>query len=386
MSPARLLTPGPTPVPPGAAARGAEQPVYHRSPEFRDILRRVTSNLQYLFQTSGPVLTLTASATGAVEATVLNLFSPGDTVICACNGRFAERWSAMLGMYGMRVIELPFEWGEPVDPVALRHALRANPDVRGVYLTHCETSTGTVSDIGALAAAVHEGSDALVCVDSVTAAGALELRFDDWKLDACVAGSQKGLMTPPGVSCVALSSRAIAAMERATLPRMYFDFRRALKALEGGDTPWTPASTLVAMLDESLRLIRDEGMEHVWARHRRLGAAFRAAASAMDLRLVSRAPADTLTALWLPGGVTWPALNARLRDAEGMVAAGGQGKLAGKIFRVAHMGYVAGEDIVRAVEGLARALSACGHAADAERAASTVRREIVHNTEALKSP
>jgi len=348
------------------------------------MLRRVTSNLQYLFQTSQPVLTLTSSATGAVEATVLNLFSPGDTVICATNGRFAERWASLLGMYGMRVIELPFEWGDPVDPAALRQALRKNRDARGVYLTHCETSSGTASDVAALAAVVRESSDALVCVDSVTAAGGLELRFDEWMLDACIAGSQKGLMTPPGLSCVALSSRAIAAMEHASLPRMYFDFRRALAAIEGGDTPWTPASTLIAMLDESLQMIRGEGLEHVWARHRRLGTAFRAAAAAMGLRLVSRAPADTLTALWLPEAVSWPALNARLRDSENMIVAGGQGRFAGKIFRVAHMGYAAGEEIVRAVEGLARALSACGHAADAERAASAARRELEHHPDTLE--
>jgi serine---pyruvate transaminase len=384
MSSHRLLTPGPTPVPPTAAARGCEQPVYHRSPEFREILRRVTSNLQYLFQTTRPVLTLTSSATGAVEATVLNLFAPGDTVVCATNGRFAERWASLLEMYGMRMVELPFEWGDPVDVGVLREALRANPGVRGVYLTHCETSSGTLSDVRALAAAVHDSSDALVCVDSVTAAGALELRFDQWRLDACVAGSQKALMTPPGLSCVALSPRAIAAMERATIPRMYFDFRRALTAIEGGDTPWTPASTLIAMLDESLQLVRREGIEQVWARHRRLGAAFRAAASAMGLRLVSRAPADSLTALWLPEGISWQALNTRLRDAEHMVAAGGQGRLAGTIVRIAHMGYVGDADLLGAVEGLARALTACGHPADARKAAAVAQHELDHHTDTLQ--
>ena len=190
-------------------------------------------------------------------------------------------------------------------------------------------------------------------------------------------------MAPPGLSCVALSSRAIAAMERASLPRMYFDFRRALAAMEGGDTPWTPASTLIAVLDESLQMIRGEGIEHVWGRHRRLGAAFRAAAATMGLRIVSRAPADTLTALWLPEGVSWPALNARLRDVEHMTAAGGQGRLAGGIIRVAHMGYVTGDDVIVTVEGLARALTACGYAADAGRAAAAARHELGHHTDTL---
>jgi aspartate aminotransferase-like enzyme len=307
---------------------------------------------------------------------VLNLFAPGDTVISAANGRFAERWSELLRLHGMRVVELRFDWGRPVERDALREALRTHPETRGVYLTHCETSSGTVSDLRALASVVRESSDALVCADCVTSAGALELRFDAWGLDACVAGSQKGLMTPPGLSAVALGPRAVTAMERSTQPRMYFDFRRALASLQHGDTPWTPASTLVMMLDESLRQIRSEGIDAVWARHRLLARAFRAAAAAIGLRLVSEAPADSLTALWLPPGVEWQALNARLRDSENLVAAGGQGHLAGRIVRIAHMGYVDGEHIIAAAEGLARALSACGHRAAPEAASAAARRVL----------
>ncbi|MGB2867002.1 MAG: aminotransferase class V-fold PLP-dependent enzyme, partial [Bacteroidota bacterium] len=215
----RLFTPGPTPVPESVMLRMAEPIIHHRNPEFNEVLTRVHQNLKYLFQTSQPVLALTCSGTGGVEATFVSLFSPGDTIVSVNGGKFGERWVKMPRVFGLNVVEIKTEWGKAPTEEQIRKALREHPNVKAVYLTHSETSTGTATDIRSLSKITRENSEALVCVDGITAIGAHELRFDEWGIDVCVTGSQKGLMIPPGLAFVALSKRAVAAMETSTLPK-----------------------------------------------------------------------------------------------------------------------------------------------------------------------
>ena len=307
----RLFTPGPTPVPEHVMLRMAEPLIHHRSPEFRAVMARVNKNLRYLFQTFQPVITLTCSGTGGMESTFVSLFSPGDTIIAVNGGKFGERWVQMPHVFGMNAVEIRVPWGEALREEQLREALRSHPEAKAVYLTQSETSTGTLTDVKAMARLVREQSTALVCVDGISSLGAQEMRFDEWGIDVCVTGSQKGLMIPPGLAFVALSARAIEAAERSTMPRFYFDLRRALKSYAGDDTPWTPAISLIIGADEALDMITEEGIELIWKRHERLASGLRAGIQAVGLRLFSRAPTASVTAVYVPGGVVWETSTAR---------------------------------------------------------------------------
>jgi aspartate aminotransferase-like enzyme len=334
--------------------------IHHRHPEFRAILDRVNAGLQYTFQTAQPVLTIAASGTGGMESTFVSLFSPGDTVIAVNGGKFGERWVQMPRRLGLNAVEITVPWGRAVTPDAVTDALRSHPEAKAVYLTQSETSTGTATDVGAIARSVREASGALVCVDGITSIGAHEMRFDEWGIDVCVTGSQKGLMIPPGLSFVALSPRAIAASERATMPAFYFDLRKYLASYRRADTPWTPAISLIVGLDEALAMIREEGIENIWSRHRRLAAGLRAGVAELGLRLFSDSPSYAVTPVWLPPGVEWTAFSGALKSGNGITVAGGQGEFAGRIFRVSHLGYYDDLDMVAVVSALERALAACG--------------------------
>jgi aspartate aminotransferase-like enzyme len=372
----RLFTPGPTPVPETVMLRMAEPIIHHRNPEFTEILARVGVNLQYLFQTSGPVLTLSCSGTGGVEATFVSLFSPGETVIAANGGKFGERWVSMPRTFGLNAVEIKVAWGSAPTAREVMAALRAHPEAKAVYLTHSETSTGTATDIKALAAVIREHSQALVCVDGITAIGAHEFRFDEWGVDVCVTGSQKGLMIPPGLAFVALSERAIERMNTSTMPRYYFDLRRALASHKTNDTPWTPAASLVIGADAALQMIRNEGIEQVWTRHRRMATAVRAGIGALGLKLFSQEPSYAVTPVWLPEGVAWKAFNKALKSTYGITVAGGQDEFAGKIFRISHLGYYDELDMVTVVAAIERSLHDVGHPVDLGAGVRAVQRSF----------
>lgn len=373
----RLFTPGPTPVPEDVLLRMAAPLVHHRHPEFRELFARVQENLRYVFQTNERVLTLVSSGTGAMEACIVNLLSAGDTIIAVNGGKFGARWGEISRQYGVHVVELKVPWGEAVQPVRILEALQNHSGVKAVYLTHSETSTGAAIDVQAISAMVHERSDALVCVDGITSVGAHELRFDAWGIDACVTGSQKGLMIPPGLAFVALSQKARAAMEKSTLPRFYFDLRRALAAAETNDTPWTPAIALVAALDLALAHMKEEGMERIWERHKRLALGLRAGVEALGLRLFSDSPSYAVTPVWLPEGMSWKHFQSALKTENGVTIAGGQGEFTGRIFRIAHLGYFDELDMVAVVAALERALARCGYAVEPGRGVAAVQRALM---------
>jgi aspartate aminotransferase-like enzyme len=338
----------------------AEPLIYHRSPEFREIFARLTNNLQYVFQTSGPVLTLTSSGTGGMESTFVSLFSPGDTVVSVNGGKFGERWVRMPRQMGLVAVEISVEWGKPTDVEKVLEALRQHPEAKAVYLTQCETSSGTLTDIKTISSSIRSASKALVCVDAVSSLGADELHFDDWGIDACVTASQKGLMTPPGLAFVALSNRAVEAVERSRMPKFYFHLGEALRALQTYDTPWTPAISLVSGADAALHMIKTEGLHMVWERHSRIASGVRAAIQALGLKLFSERPSNALTAVWIPDGIQWADLNRSFREKSAITVAGGQGPYAGKIFRIAHLGHTSQEDALTVIKALERGLADSG--------------------------
>lgn len=357
----RLFTPGPTPIPETVMLKMAEPIIHHRNPEFNEILTRVNKNLKYLFQTEQPVLTLTCSGTGGVESTFVSLFSPGDTVISVNGGKFGERWVKMPKAFGMNAVEIKTEWGKAPSADQILSALKTHPDAKAVYLVHSETSTGTATDVKAMAKLIRENSRALVCVDGITAVGAHELRFDEWGIDVCVTGSQKGLMIPPGLAFVALSQRAIATMESSKMPKFYFDLRKAVKSHADNDTPFTPAVSLIIGVDAALEMIRSEGIENVWKRHERLATALRAGVVGLGLKLFSDSPSYAVTPVWVPEGVVWKAFNKVLKGEKGITIAGGQDDYKDKIFRVSHLGYYDELDMIAFMGALEQTLAAVGY-------------------------
>jgi aspartate aminotransferase-like enzyme len=357
----RLFTPGPTPIPESVMLKMAEPIIHHRNPEFQEIFTRVNQNLKYLFQTKQPVLTLTCSGTGGMEATFVSLFSAGDSIISVNGGKFGERWVKMPRAFGLNVHEIKNEWGKAPTEAEIRDMLKEVPNAKAVYLTHSETSTGTATDVKALAKVIRENSDALVCVDGITSVGAHELRFDEWGIDVCVTGSQKGLMIPPGLAFVALSERAIKSIQRSNLPKFYFDLRRVLASYEKHDTPFTPAISLIVGLDVALEMIKEEGIENLWKRHRQLALALRAGVKSLGLRLFSDHPSYAVTPVWVPEGIEWQTFNAILKGKYALTIAGGQDSYKGKIFRISHLGYYDHFDMIAMLSALELTLKECGY-------------------------
>ena len=355
-----LYTPGPTPVPPNVFEAIAQPLFHHRHTEFIELFKRVNENLRYVFQTKNDVFTLTCSGTGAMETAVCNLLSPGDVALCVNGGKFGARWGEICCSYGIQVEEILVEWGQAVDPHMVGNKLRERENIKAVFITHTETSTGVAHDVREIARIVHESSGALVVVDGITSVGALELAMDDWGLDAVLTASQKGLMVPPGLAFIAVSERGWKQVQSSSLPRYYFDLRTARTALSGMLTSWTPATSLIAGLDVALQMIRDEGLKNIWERHQRLAAAMRAGCEALGLRLFPAVPSNALTVVVIPPQVDGVRLAQILRDEHGIAVAGGQAHLKGKIIRIAHLGYCHDNDIIAFLSSFEHSLNKCG--------------------------
>jgi len=351
-----LLAPGPTPVPPEVLAAMSLPIIHHRTPQFAAVLGEVQDGLRELFGTQEDVLVLAASGTGAMESAVTNLLSAGDEAIVVNAGKFGERWTKICNAYGVRAHEITVPWGQAVTPEAVRTALDAHPAARAVYLQASETSTCVQHPVPAIAAITRE-RDALLVVDGITAVGVIELPMDRLGIDVLITGSQKALMLPPGLAVLALSPRAWKAVERATLPRFYFDLKKERKGVAERSTAWTPAISLIQGLRVALGLMRQEGWPNVYARQARLARATRAGTTALGLRLLAPdAPSTAATAVHLPAGVDGGALVRYLRDVMHVTFAGGQDQLKGKIVRLAHLGYVGAFDVVTGLAALELAL------------------------------
>jgi serine---pyruvate transaminase len=367
-----LLTPGPTPVPPEVLAALAQPVIHHRARDYRDVYERCLARLAEVYRTEHDVLMFTTSGTGAFESAVANLTSPGDRQLVLSAGNFGERWAGMASAFGADLVHVKLDWGDTPEPEDLRAALADAGDVRVVYLTHSETSTGVVCDVQALAAVAKEAG-ALVVVDAVSSLGAVRLDTDAWELDVVVSGSQKALMTPPGVAFVSVSPAALEAASRSTSPRYTLDWERTRKAQMKLDAPFTPAVSIVRALDVALGMLLDEGLEAAFDRHARLGRACREGAKAMGLELFSPGEerSAVVTAIRAPDGVDATEVVSTLRDRFGITIANGQGDLKGKIFRIGHIGWFDVFDITTALAAVELALVDAG--AEIERGVAVTR-------------
>ena len=343
------MAPGPTPVPPEVLAAGAQPVIHHRGPDFRALMLRALGRLQEVCRTRNDVLLFTASGTAAFESAVVNLLSPGERVLAVMAGEFGERWATLARAYEVDIHELRYAWGETPRAEDVRARLEET-GARTVFLVHSETSTGVVSDVQALARVAHDAG-ALVVVDAVSSLGAVPLETDAWGLDVVVAGSQKALMTPPGLSLVTVSDAAWESSRSASLPRFYLDWERMRASLETGSTPFTPAVTIVAGLDVALGLLLEEGLDAAFARHAALGRACREGVKAMGLELFSpdEERSAVVTAIITPEGVDAKELVLELRDRFGITVAGAHGELGTRMFRIGHIGYYDVLDITTAL-------------------------------------
>ncbi|MCL2503908.1 MAG: alanine--glyoxylate aminotransferase family protein [Coriobacteriia bacterium] len=358
-----LMTPGPTPVPAEVLLAMAAPIIHHRTPDFSAAFAESISGLKYVLQTEGDVLLFASSGTGAMESAIANSFCPGDTVIVCRNGKFGDRQKQICETYGLRVIDLRYEWTQVVDPADVAKALEEDPDVRGVIVTQSETSSGVLNDVRAIGGLVRGCPDTVLIVDSITGIGAVECKTDEWGLDVVMTGSQKGLMLPPGLAACSVSEKAWRAYERSTLPKFYFDWKRYQSNVLKDTTPFTPAVTLVLGLNVALRMIREEGLEAVIARHARLAGAARAGCEALGLKLFAplEGRGNAVTPVWVPDGVDGKAIVKTLKDKHGVTIAGGQDDYAGRILRIGHLGYFGDFDIITTLAALEMTLAELGY-------------------------
>ncbi len=358
-----LRIPGPTPCADEALKAMSRQMINHRGPEFGGIIQRLTVGVKKVFETENDVYILTTSGTGAMETAVVNFLSPGDRVLVVSIGAFGDRFADIAQTYGANVTKLPFEWGTAADPVALDKALAAAPGYKAVLFTHNETSTGVTNPLKELAA-VARRHGALVIVDAVSSLSAVPCPVDAWDLDVVVTGSQKGWMVPPALAMISVSERAWKAYDVAKMPRYYFDVGKAKKYLETDQTPWTPAISVFFALDVSLKMMLAEGLPGIFARHERIGKLTRDGVKALGLELLAdeKFASNTVTAVKVPEGIDGKALVKLMREEYDTVLAGGQAALAGKIFRIGHLGLVSDGDITACLDALKLALPRVGFA------------------------
>ena len=357
-----LLAPGPTPVPSEVLLAMAAPIIHHRSPDFLPVLDEAEKGLQWLFQTKNDVLILCSTGTGGMVGAVNNFFSRGEKVLVINGGKFGERWTEICQSYGLDPREIMVEWGYPVNPETVEDALSKDKDIKGVFVQASETSTGVYHDIAALASIVKKYDDTLLIVDAISALVAHDLRMDEWGIDIMIGGSQKGVMLPPGLAFVSASEKAWAKAEKSDLPKFYFNFKKERKSLAKNQTSFTSPVTLIIGLNESLKMLKGEGLQNVFRRHELLAEATRKAVQAIGLELYTKkSPSNAVTAIVAPAGIDGQEIYKNLRTQYGITAAGGQGKARGKIFRIAHLGYSDRFDVITAVAGIEMVLKGMGH-------------------------
>jgi len=356
----RLLTPGPTPLLPQAlhAMMGAD--IHHRTEDFRQLYKSVLTDLKTVMGTKNDVIILVSSGTGALEASAVNFLSPGDAVLILSAGKFGERWENVAKAYGLRAVTLKSPYGEVVSPERVATALAENPDVRAVMLQASETSTGSAHNVEAIAALVKK-TPAILVLDAITGLGTMPLDIDGWGLDIVVGGSQKAFMIPPGISFLSISQKAWALNDAAKLPRFYFDLKRELKNAVNGESAWTPNTSLLLAMAESLKYIKNLGMDKLVANAQMLARATRAAAATLGLEVFSSSPGGSVTAIQAPAGMDSGVIVKEFRQRFGAIITNGQGEMKGQIFRIAHLGYFDFMDLFSMVAALEVILNANGH-------------------------
>ena len=357
----KLFTPGPTKVPGAVLSAVGKQVLHHRSPEFSEKVRHVQDELGRLLQTHNDTLLFTCSGTGMMEAAVANLLSRGDKVICVNNGVFGQRWVDICKVYGVEAIDVVVEWGKSIAPAELSTVAAAHPDAKAIFVIHSETSTGALHDIKALAAVLKDHQAAIV-VDATSSVGVHEIRMDEWGIDVVIAGTQKALMTPPGLSFVALNGKAWGLVSNSDLPTFYFDFTTTWKRLQRkGQTPFTTAVSLVYGLEVALAMMEKEGWDNIYSRHARMGEATRAAVKALGFSILPEYPVNGVTVIMCPDGVDANKIVRVMDDEFGVRVAGGQTHLSGRVFRIGHMGGIRERDLAMVIGALERALASIGY-------------------------
>ncbi|MGP0127738.1 MAG: pyridoxal-phosphate-dependent aminotransferase family protein [cyanobacterium endosymbiont of Rhopalodia musculus] len=359
-----LMIPGPTPVPEKVLLAMGKHPIGHRSSGFSEIIAEITENLKWLHQTKSDVLMLTVSGTGAMEAGIINFLSPGDRVLVGNNGKFGERWGKISRAFGLEVEEITAEWGKPLDSEAFRKKLEFDNQkhIKAVIITHSETSTGVINPLETINKYVKAHGEALIIVDAVTSLGAINVPVDDWGLDVVASGSQKGYMVPPGLGFVSVSQKAWEAYKTATLPKFYLDLGAYRKATNKNSSPFTPPVNLMYGLQVALQMMKDEGLEAMFTRHRRLTEATRAGVKALGLPLLADDEvASTAVTAVMSTGVTAEAIRSTIKKQFDISLAGGQDHLKGKIFRIGHLGFVSERDILTVIAALESTLIILGN-------------------------
>jgi len=355
-----LLAPGPVQIPPEILLEMAKPIIHHRTPEFEKTFADVQVLLKELFESKNPVITFASSGTGAMEASIVNIHSPGDEVLVVENGKFSERLGLICKAYGLKTDILKIPDGEAVEPSEIQKRLDQNKNIKSVLLEYSETSTGTMNDIETIAGIVSK-TDALLVVDAITSLGVVEIPCDRWKLDVVIGGSQKSLMLPPGLSFIWLSDRAWERAKKSTLPKFYFDIHEELAALKKNTTAWTPAITLINGLHIALTMMKETGWQNLYAKNRQLMEIIHVGIAALGLELFSKSPSVSVSAVKVPGGLDGNVLVEKLKDEQYITIAGGQSELKGKIFRIGTLGWIDHGDILVFFGALEVVLSQMGY-------------------------
>lgn len=369
----RLLTPGPTPLLPKALHAMMASDVHHRTQDFQRIYKEVLADLKAVFGTANDVLPLVSSGSGAMEASISNLFRRNDKVIVCTAGKFGERWVSMTKAFGLNPVVLEEPYGSAVSASRVADALKANPDATGVFVQASETSTGAAHDIRGMSEAVR-GSQAIFVIDAITGMGTMPLDIDGWGLDVVIGGSQKAFMIPPGLGFISVSKKAWERTATCDLPHFYFDLKKELKSAQNGESTWTPAVSLIIALGEALKYIKELGMSKLIENAQMLAQATRAAVTEMGLELFSPgSPSSSVTAVKAPKGMDSGVIVKGFRNHFGMIIANGQGSMKGQIFRIAHLGYFDFADLFSVVGALEVILNANGFAVPYGKGVSAVQ-------------
>ena len=358
---AQLRIPGPTPCPPEVLQAMSWPMINHRGPEYKKMLFDVTDKLKEVFQTKNDLYILTGSGTGALEAAVVNVLSPGDKVLSVSIGVFGDRWASIAKTFGADVINLNAEWGKAADPEAVKDAIKANPDIKAVMVTHNETSTGVTNDLEVISKVVKDAGK-LLMVDAISSLSSIDLPVDKWGCDVVVTGSQKGWMVPPGLAMASISPEGWEAFEKATMPRFYWDFGKAESYLQKGQNPWTPAISVMFGLSVAMDMILKKGIQHIFNEQKRIGQMTRDGVKALGLSIFAdeKYASNTVSAIAGSHGLDIGKLRQLMQSEHEIVLAGGQQSMDGKIFRIGHLGLVSEQEIEELLAALKETLPKAG--------------------------